>query len=92
MRPFSRSACIEQVKAAGDLRLPRKEDHKMTTKAPPVPPANRSDKGTGENRDAPKGAGKNEAPASGQVDNPDKKGQAGNTRVNTTNQGYQQDR
>jgi hypothetical protein len=64
----------------------------MTSKAPPVPPASRSSKGTGENRNAPKGSGKNEAPTSAQAEDPDKKGQAGNSKVNTTHQGYQQDR
>lgn len=61
----------------------------MTTKPPPVPPANRSDKGPGSAPEvpistAPKGAA--------QAQNPDKVGQAGNAKVNTTNQGYQQDR
>lgn len=59
----------------------------MTAKMPPIPPQNRSPKGTGgpahaegkgKTPDAPKAAGKT--------------GQSGNVRVNLTNQGQQQDR
>lgn len=61
----------------------------MSSKLPPVPPANRSPKGTGEDPhistdDAPKGT--HGAP------NPDKQGQQGASRQGTTHQGYQQDR
>lgn len=60
----------------------------MTAKQPPVPPANRSDKGTGEDeRSSPE-----KAERSISVANPDKQGQQGNTKVNTTHQGLQQDR
>ncbi|SDO24873.1 MULTISPECIES: hypothetical protein [Methylobacterium] len=60
----------------------------MTTKPPPVPPANRSDKGPGSATEAPLSQGR----AGSQTKDPDKVGQAGNSKVNTTNQGYQQDR
>ncbi|TXM67274.1 hypothetical protein FV222_02640 [Methylobacterium sp. WL103] len=61
----------------------------MTTKPPPVPPANRSDKGPGS---APKVPLSTAPKGAAQSQNPDKVGQAGNAKVNTTNQGYQQDR
>lgn len=61
----------------------------MTAKAPPVPPANQSRKGPGSTPEAPLATGPK---GSGQTQNPDKVGQAGNSKVNTTNQGYQQDR
>lgn len=60
----------------------------MSSRPPPVPPANRSDKGPGEPATT-----KDDGPQ--QADNtvnPDKKGQTANSKVNTTNQGYQQDR
>ncbi|WP_336488425.1 hypothetical protein [Methylobacterium nigriterrae] len=60
----------------------------MTTKPPPVPPANRSDKGPGSAQPAPAASGS----ANAQTKDPDKIGQAGNAKVNTTHQGYQQDR
>ncbi|MDX3924955.1 MAG: hypothetical protein QHC90_03980 [Shinella sp.] len=59
----------------------------MTSRPPPVPPANRSSKGSGE-QSAPRS---DEARADTSP-NPDKKGQQGNTKINTTHQGYQQDR
>jgi len=62
----------------------------MSSKAPPVPHENQSPKGTGDDKRAPVN------PAHGQGRGPDpdttKQGQQGNTRVNTTHQGYQQDR
>jgi hypothetical protein len=59
----------------------------MTNKPPPVPPANRSDKGTGDDKAAPLD------PARGRRDeDPDHQGGQDNIRQNTTNQGYQQDR
>ena len=61
----------------------------MTSKMPPVPPENRSPKGPGEPAQARDGA---QAAGNRQAINPDKIGQAGNTKVNTTNQGLQQDR
>ncbi len=60
----------------------------MTTKPPPVPPANRSDKGPGSAAPAPLAEGQ----GSSQTKDPDKIGQTGNTKVNTVTQGYQQDR
>ena len=58
----------------------------MSSKMPPVPPAERSDKGPGSNppvsRDTtPKGQGRPENPA--------QQDQEGNTRINTTHQGGQ---
>ncbi|WP_069307157.1 hypothetical protein [Methylobrevis pamukkalensis] len=61
----------------------------MSSKMPPVPPENRSPKGTGEDP-APK-ADDTKAAAQGAPD-PDQQGQQGNSRINTTHQGYQQDR
>lgn len=63
----------------------------MSSKMPPVPPAERSNKGPGSDpqtsRDnTPHGKAKTVP------QNPDQQGQEGNTRINTTNQGYQQDR
>jgi hypothetical protein len=63
------------------------------TKAPPVPPDNQSHKGTGD----PKSGNPHESrpgtkAAKSRVSNPDEQGQQGNSRQNTTNQGYQQDR
>lgn len=61
----------------------------MTTKLPPVPPENRSPKGTGDPKTpAPDETRHGEHRAA----DPDKQGQQGNTRVNTTHQGHQQDR
>ena len=60
----------------------------MTAKPPPVPPANQSDKGPGSASAAPLTEGKGGA----QAPNPDKVGQSGNSKVNTTHQGHQQDR
>ncbi|MBB3235543.1 hypothetical protein [Phyllobacterium endophyticum] len=61
----------------------------MTSKPPPVPEENRSPKGPG---DAAKPAEKQEVQHANATDNPDKRGQTGNTKLNTTHQGYQQDR
>ena len=61
----------------------------MTSKMPPVPPENRSPKGTGGDAPEARDAG---GPDNPQKANPDKIGQAGNSKVNTTHQGYQQDR
>jgi hypothetical protein len=59
----------------------------MTSKAPPAPAENTSPKGTGEAKEAPKVEGH-----ASKAFNPDKQGHPGNSKVNTTNQGYQQDR
>jgi hypothetical protein len=61
----------------------------MTSKPPPVPPDNRSDKGPGSASEAPTATGPK---GSTQAGDPDKLGQAGNTKVNTTHKGLQQDR
>jgi hypothetical protein len=61
----------------------------MSSKMPPVPPASQSKKGSGEGKTAPADEPKT---ASQRVPNPDRQGQQGNTKVNTTHQGYQQDR
>jgi hypothetical protein len=60
----------------------------MSSKLPPVPDDNRSHKGTGDNGSMNEGT---EDHFSSEK-NPDKLGQQGNSKVNTTNQGYQQDR
>ncbi|AIM03711.1 hypothetical protein GOA77_16440 [Sinorhizobium meliloti] len=59
----------------------------MSSRPPPIPPNNRSDKGTGE-----PGTVSAEPKKPDVAENPEKKGQQGNTKVNTTHQGYQQDR
>ena len=73
--------------APGLPLISRDGDH-MTNKPPPVPPANRSDKGPGSATEAPLSQGR----AGTQAKDPDKVGQAGNSKVDTTNQGHQQDR
>ena len=57
-------------------------------KPPPVPPENRSQKGTGEEKEVRK----NIAPTRSKDQNPEQQGEQGNIKQNTTNQGYQQDR
>jgi len=60
----------------------------MSSRLPPTPEDNLSHKGTGEqthSADAKRGA----SPA---ANDPAKQGQQGNTKINTTHQGYQQDR
>ncbi|OYW60005.1 MAG: hypothetical protein B7Z31_04895 [Rhodobacterales bacterium 12-65-15] len=59
----------------------------MTSKSPPVPPENQSPKGPGGASHVKEKAAKSQQPI-----DPDKQGQAANTRINTTNQGLQQDR
>ena len=59
-------------------------------KQPPTPPANRSDKGPGS---APEQDRKSDIASQGKTPgNVDKQGQQGNSKVNTTHKGYQQDR
>ena len=62
----------------------------MPSKMPPVPPANRSKKGTGDAPETPADT----APHQQQSDTPnlEQKGRHGNIKQNTTHQGYQQDR
>jgi hypothetical protein len=60
----------------------------MSSKPPPIPPEQRP-------KNAPDVAAKKGASdtgEAGQVENPDKRGQTANTKINTTHQGYQQDR
>jgi hypothetical protein len=56
---------------------------------PPVPPANQSYQGTGDDKKADV---RSRAPAKGNPSNLAEEGQQGNIRQNTRNQGYQQDR
>ena len=61
----------------------------MTSKLPPVPPQNRSPKGTGDDKQMVR----DQAPHGKQrLQNPEEQGDQGNIKQNTTNQGYQQDR
>ena len=60
----------------------------MNSKRPPVPSENLSPKGPNDTGASKKG----EDPHFSPEKNPDKLGQQGNSKVNTTNQGYQQDR
>ena len=61
----------------------------MNSRLPPIPDENRSDKGTGEAPTAASSQG--HGIDTGRKDF-DKQGRQGNIKVNTTNQGYQQDR
>ncbi|MBI5262200.1 MAG: hypothetical protein HY852_10340 [Bradyrhizobium sp.] len=61
----------------------------MTGKIPPVPPANRSPKGSGDDKQS---AADQTPRGQRRVKNPDQQGQQANIKQNTTNQGYQQDR
>jgi len=56
---------------------------------PPVPPANRSYQGTGDDK---KAGLRSRARSKGDPPNLAEAGQQGNIRQNTRNQGYQQDR
>ncbi|MBP0437654.1 hypothetical protein [Tianweitania sediminis] len=61
----------------------------MTGKPPPVPPQNQSKSGPG---DAKNVSVDDAIHGQTSAANPDKQGQQGNSKVNTTHQGYQQDR
>lgn len=61
----------------------------MSSKMPPVPSENQSHKGPGEGKTA--NADESRHGIHSALD-PDRQGQQGNTKVNTTHQGYQQDR
>lgn len=62
----------------------------MSSKMPPVPPAERSNKGPGSD---PKVMGRDTTPKGQQRPaNPAEQDQEGNTRINTTNKGHQQGR
>lgn len=60
----------------------------MTSRPPPVPQQNRSDKGVGDHARPPVADPGNPDKS---ID-PDRKGQQGNSRINTSHQGHQQDR
>ncbi|AZO82017.1 MULTISPECIES: hypothetical protein [unclassified Bosea (in: a-proteobacteria)] len=60
------------------------------SKQPPIPPANRSDKGPGE--PSHQGTDAHEAKPNDRPSNTASQGQQGNTKINTTHQGHQQDR
>jgi len=59
----------------------------MSTKLPPVPKHNRSEKGPGEQKRVPL-----KRDLSAQDNKSGKQGQQANTKINTTHQGLQQDR
>jgi hypothetical protein len=59
----------------------------MTAKVPPVPPANRSPKGPGAGKRAPRDTSRRDAV----TENPEQQGDEGNIAQNTTNQSHQQD-
>lgn len=63
----------------------------MSKHLPPVPPANRSPKGTGD-KSALDVDTSNTTPEQKAARNFDEQGHQGNTKQNTTHQGYQQDR
>lgn len=63
----------------------------MTSKMPPTPPDNRSSKGPGGDAQ-PNSRGGGPDSQARRAENPDKIGQTGNSRINTTHQGHQQDR
>lgn len=60
----------------------------MSTRPPPVPQENRSDKGVGNHAKPEVG----DPHKSFTTKDPDKMGQQGNSKVNTGHQGHQQDR
>ncbi|OLP52704.1 hypothetical protein BJF92_14975 [Rhizobium rhizosphaerae] len=59
----------------------------MNSRQPPVPPANRAPHGA-----KPEQPNDTQGQISSQTVDPDKIGQQGNSKINTTHQGYQQDR
>lgn len=59
----------------------------MSSRLPPTPSENLSHKGSGEDTHADMKRGQIHA-----ANDPGKQGQQGNTKINTTHQGYQQDR
>jgi hypothetical protein len=66
------------------------EEKAMTNRPPPIPAENLSPKGP---QDVQSGAPLDTSMAKEDVtDNADKRGQTGNIKQNTTNQGHQQDR
>ena len=61
----------------------------MTSKMPPVPPENRSRRGTGDDKQM---SADQALHGQQRSQNPDQQGQQGNIKQNTTHQGHQQDR
>ena len=61
----------------------------MTSRQPPIPPANRSPKGPGADKAQNQEQAKGKAPV---PENLEQQDQQGNTWQNTHHQGYQQDR
>lgn len=59
----------------------------MSSRLPPTPPENLSHKGSGEHDHADA-----RRPTMQAANDPGKQGQQGNSRINTTHQGHQQDR
>lgn len=62
----------------------------MSAHPPPVPPDQRPRKGA--DPEAPKGEAAHHPERDSRNRDPDQQGQPANTKQNTTNQGYQQDR
>ena len=62
----------------------------MTSRPPPVPPANRSPKGPGDQTEPP--AASDEKPGGKAPRNLKEQDRQGDIKQNTTNQGYPQDR
>jgi hypothetical protein len=85
-RPQSGTPCNRAtLNGAGAAAAPRRSS---MSKKPPVPPANRTPKGTGSDPKAKKPNIKPEKPPQ----NLREQGDAGNIEQNTRNQGYRQDR
>ena len=63
----------------------------MSSKMPPVPPAERSTKGPGSDPQLSKDTTPH-GKAARVPDNADQEGRTGNSHINTTHQGHQQDR
>jgi hypothetical protein len=61
----------------------------MTGRPPPTPPANQSHKGPGDAKQAPLDQ---KSTGGSPINDPDKRGQQGNTRINITPQRSTQDR
>jgi hypothetical protein len=92
---FLLARCLETCgrRIAGcESRRKRARERAMSKKGmPPVPPAGRTSKGPGDgDTDHPSDLADNAAEARRR--NLEKQGRQGNIKINTTNQGYQQDR
>ncbi|RAI35254.1 hypothetical protein [Rhodoplanes roseus] len=64
----------------------------MTAKPPPVPVENQSPHGTGDANAPDVGSGLPSKTRQVAGKDPDQQGRQGNSKINTTHQGYQQDR